>query len=649
MVASARCTTAHKIASTMSQRSHISLSFLGLLVLLALQGEYSEAADCEIGLDGECLPTHNNVLECGVYMAPSTLGEDVSMGIYTGKDIKTDDVINFSEIAIPFLFREWGNHVANIKDGELWDRYIWEGPIMDIETYTDTNRHDSRAVFVPGVGCTVNSILDMHNIHSTHGSVYDTAGLHRAKDPGTGAFCPYHSAETTAAKDIVAGSELFAEYGDYWIPDIPGAQVLFDDLMIRAEDFLQDDYLTFVQDHPKLSTEAKEDLYELVKNFPIKNQVYTTLPRNVPWSKVEDKLKELNKKDEDRTTDEGSAVRDFVVKQHHRSIDWLNRRGYCQDHIYPKNSEIPQAGRGAFATRDLPKGTIVGYSPLVHMGTRGLDILDIEFENDDGSTERHAYDLVINYSFDHANSTVMLTPYGGMVNFINHSPKPNVAVRWPNKRLIAHLPEYLEYSPEKLADVVEKIGLSFEYVALRDIAKDEEVVMDYGPEWQKAWDAHVQSWKPVEDAEKYVHTTDWKETDLRTAEELKTNPYPPNFITMCRSSYKVNPETGENEWLPVLRDHGPHRMYCEVIGRKQYLDPDKDNEEVTRYTVKIQLDENDDNSWVEVTQVPRDEIFLYDGAFTQDWHLPNVFRQPIGIPDSILPDAWRNGPKVAPF
>lgn len=93
------------------------------------------------------------------------------------------------------------------------DRYIWEGSVVDLETYVETDLEMSRAGFIPGIGCTINSIMDMHNIDSTHGSTYDTSGLHRSKDPGAGASTPYHDSLTEASEDIPAGSELFAEYG----------------------------------------------------------------------------------------------------------------------------------------------------------------------------------------------------------------------------------------------------------------------------------------------------------------------------------------------------------------------------------------------------------------------------------------------------
>ena len=121
---------------------------------------------------------------------------------------------------------------------------------MEIETAIDSNRAASRAVFVPGVGCTVNSVLDESNIQSTHGSVYDTAGVHRATDPGAGAFSPYMGAKTlTGKRALPAGAELFAAYGDYWIPDIPGAQVTMHPQMDAAEEFLTKEYYPFVREH----------------------------------------------------------------------------------------------------------------------------------------------------------------------------------------------------------------------------------------------------------------------------------------------------------------------------------------------------------------------------------------------------------------
>jgi hypothetical protein len=39
--------------------------------------------------------------------------------------------------------------------------------------------------------------------------------------------------------------------------------------------------------------------------------------------------------------------------------------------------------------------------------------------------------------------------------------------------------------------------------------------------------------------------------------------------------------------------------------------------------------------------VPRDAIRFWDLPYTSDLQLRNAFRHEIGIPDSILPEAWR--------
>jgi hypothetical protein len=530
-----------------------------------------------------------------------------------------------------FFFTNLITYLTNLltslfKDGVLWERYVWEGPVTDIETYVETDRDQSKAVFVPGIGCTVNSIMDMHNIESTHGSVYDTAGLHRKQDPGSGAFTPYHSSLTTAVTDIPPGSELFASYGDYWIPLIPGAQVTNDETMDAAETFLRQEFWPWIQAHGAAMTATlKQGMWELTQNkFPYYSKEYTVLP-NVPWTRVEEALQEL-------PPDE-SIVRKFIRQQSIRTPEWLNQYGRCQDHIQPGRSTIEQAGRGAFAFRPLPKGTIVGYAPLVHIGYYGRDILSIDY--DDG--ERQQYDLIINYSFGHGNSTVLLTPYGGMVNYINHAGKEraNVKVRWPLQDMVAHKMDWLTKDIPFLRDTVDKIGLSFEYIALRDIEEGEEIFMDYGDEWEEAWNEHVRTWTPPEGAEDYVHTTEWaKEPYFRTEKELESNPYPPNFNMMCQESYRVGPDGGY-EWVALLHD-GPERVYCNVLERSE------GRTAPYAYTVSMKLAEGDE---IQVTGVPKSGIFLYDKAFSADWHLPNAFRHPIAIPDDIFPESWINLPE----
>ena len=91
--------------------------------------------------DGVCTPPSPPIVvanpqqpaECGLYMAPSTLGEGANLGMYAGTNIAKGVDIQ-QEIAIPLLFRDWegpsffhqypnvveGDH----DDGALWFRYV---------------------------------------------------------------------------------------------------------------------------------------------------------------------------------------------------------------------------------------------------------------------------------------------------------------------------------------------------------------------------------------------------------------------------------------------------------------------------------------------------------------------------------------------
>jgi SET domain len=540
---------------------------------------------------------------------------------------------------------------------------------MDLESYTDTDRDDARAAFVPGVGCTINGMIDMNNIESTHSSTYDTAGLHRSKDPGTTAFCPFHSAISNAIDmNIPAGSEIFAAYGGEWIPDIPGARVTYNEPMDSADDFMVRDYYPFIaQNQDRLSPELKDGLWSFMKSLPLYSKVYSNLPTYVPWSEVEEVLasqREKIKRGESvappgvsatEAKRSSSIVRSFIQKTSRRTLEWLNEHGRCQDHIQPLISTIPQAGRGAFATRDLPQGTVVGYSPLIHVGADGIPLYTLEYIDDvvDEKTKktkkkrRKQLDLVVNYSFGHPNSTIMLTPYGGMINYINHAPTvanerngnrtANVQVRWPLHEMIAHKPHWLNKSASYFHYAAEKIGLSFEYMALRDIKQGEEVFMDYGPAWEAAWEKYVADWRPVPGADEYVHSTEWKEPFLRTSKELVANPYPPNLITLCRESYSLNTTASRFEYVPPLNLEDGSRLYCTVLDRVE-LFAGSDSPEY-RYTVEFTTDDDDT---VVVHNYDKIGVAMYNKAYTSDFHLPNAFRHAIHIPDHIFPPAWKN-------
>ena len=187
---------------------------------------FGEATNTCSAETGTC---HNNMsgldrIDCGVYMAPSTIGDHSNLGIYTAKAMKNGEKVPYPEIIIPMLWRIFDEHPESaLTDGELWDRYIWEQYIGGLEVFEDLERGKERtSCFIPGVGCTVNSMLELGNIDSAQGSEFDE--IVDRSSPGAGAFSPYHSAPTIISSPegfqdgVEAGQELFATYGDHWIP-----------------------------------------------------------------------------------------------------------------------------------------------------------------------------------------------------------------------------------------------------------------------------------------------------------------------------------------------------------------------------------------------------------------------------------------------
>jgi hypothetical protein len=112
----------------------------------------------------------------------------------------------------------------------------------------------------------------------------------------------------------------------------------------------------------------------------------------------------------------------------------------------------------------------------------------------------------------------------------------------------------LERTVESLEDQWTS-GLMLEFIATRDIQPGEEVFINYGDEWQKAWDEHVKNWEAIPPEKDYNNLTLWAQetamssgkdgyvraevfntqikTPIRTVDEQKTDPYPQSLELQC--------------------------------------------------------------------------------------------------------------------
>lgn len=305
-----------------------------------------------------------------------------------------------------------------------------------------------------------------------------------------------------------------------------------------------------------------------------------------------------------------------------RTPEWLQRHGLCADHIVPKQATDPQMGRGAFAKRRLPRGTMVAAAPLQIFRDR-KHFAKMEPEK-----------LIVNYSFQPRGSTMLLFPYGQGFGFINHSrEKANVKLRWSTYHL--NHPQWLDLPVEQFWVMQYPGSMMVEVVALRDIKEDEEIFMDYGPEWQDAWDRHVKQWKPVKDD--YVYPQDMDRTQpFRTLDEQKANPYASNLLTVCDTGNRHRKRGSTTmKWTPSRR--WPEELVqCDILSR----DKSPDNGGSYVYKTALRLPKRA-GSFID-TDVPQSAIWFVDKPYASDQHLASAFRHPMMLPDDMTPPHWRN-------
>jgi SET domain len=360
----------------------------------------------------------------------------------------------------------------------------------------------------------------------------------------------------------------------------------------------------------------------------------------------------------------GTAKFSLVGHSDARSLDWLATNGRCIDNIKPGKSEIPQAGHGAFATRRIQKGQVVAPIPVAQGLRKHMELYNVANPNNpDGRFVLVGKQLIINYCFGHADSSLLLFPYGPVVNYLNHnSTSYNAELKWSD--LPTHRSDLLEKSPNEITRI-DELGLVLELVATRDIEAGEEVLIDYGSKWESAWNDHVAHWKPPTSklAASYVQaaTLNGRHEWLRTRAELVLRPYPDNVQTICFVAGLVNDNesqgmAGATTWVDIgerLLSHTKSAIPCQVWERvigeglkeekhvtMQDLWAMDSSESDAKVTYNVKVYRKDSNFFMK--GLPRRAIKFFDKQYTSDQFLTNGFRHEMHLPDHLVSAAWKD-------
>lgn len=283
-----------------------------------------------------------------------------------------------------------------------------------------------------------------------------------------------------------------------------------------------------------------------------------------------------------------------------------------------------------------------------------------------------------NYCFADPESTVLLCPYGAGVNYLNHPSdkrRVNVRIRWAqqqhfvgeeennnnnNKNLYHNHTLVTHGSLDDLIATQHKSHLAWEYVTTQDVQPDEELFLDYGPEWHAAWIQHQTQQRDPND--NYISARQYNrlfhDLPLRTMEQVKYDPYPDNLHLRCHTHLQWEPADRQAEYVWAEKDRG---LACRVLHR--FVEHNNNNQEVLLYTVQLELHLPSDAArrrrlppivdphaaahtnfvWVTRTDVPHSALRFFDRPYTTPWSRSSTaFRHPIGMPPGLFPEQWKN-------
>jgi hypothetical protein len=478
--------------------------------------------------------------QCELYMGPSSI-PNAGIGMYTAVDIEEGGMVGEDEIVVPLV-----NYLGSswmLPDEVLWVKDSTH-ELLVFEGYGSTES------FIPGFGAAINCHMGLNNVDHSFATMFKT-NLHPSKDPGTLGRTIWGGITNNALRPIQAGEELFVDYGEHWFTHrkldfIP----MYDDFVV-ADNLVREFYLkyhgTILHGDDGDDRTVLQSVWDTIRNVS-SLRVKFALPESI------DHLTEAY--------DVGTARYGLGGYQSFRNSSWFSQEGLCIDHLYVDESNIPQAGLGAFLKRSLSKGDVVSPFPLLHLPRSNLIYFHEEEDDMDDTTSQeeatrklgsNRTQLMMNYCFSHDKSQVMLLPYSPVVNYINHgpdisrsttsgnTPKANVELRWSKRSFggINKNDEWFHLSGEQL--LTKGFGLLMELVALRDIEAGEEILYDYGSDWEREWNTFVsERWEPSDMAVKYVDPTIMNEP-LRKSQEICTEEdeikgihrYPPNIHTGC--------------------------------------------------------------------------------------------------------------------
>mmetsp|Transcript_10358 Transcript_10358/g.12019 ORF Transcript_10358/g.12019 Transcript_10358/m.12019 type:complete len:693 (+) Transcript_10358:130-2208(+) len=674
-----------------------SVTCLFLLTSISMLHHVTNATLTETG------PTEDES-KCKLYMAPTStilISEDddevspIKLSMYAGTNIPQGTIIGRPEIGIPLtdinthmkqtVYQSQQQKQKIIKNKQEFlaaqSSFMWNAQPVSAQYETFIN-HDNLNVCIPGVG----GLGNQHpTLVSYAGWNYD-AVVERTIDtkstnvayPNRGAISHYFNVSLQALQDIPAGMEILVD--DLGLEEDEDLYTLKD--FHHADRNLKRIHAFFEKYESDLLPVKKKEMY----NFLLKDVISASHSND---DDGKDTLPLYPKEPSEIASTIQTGTFQYSYPELTKSTEWLEQNGQCLDGLYPGISTIPDIGRGAFASKNFKKGQMIAPAPLMLIPDKSyLDMYKIK-KNGDRLVKGEdvvSKQLLENYSFGHQQSKLRFYPYGINVNFINHkktdpsgtvtgSDGANAKLSWTKQSY--HQSDLLNKNTNELLesgikDVFTSLGMDI--IATRDIAANEEVFIDYGDDWAKAWEDHVSKWDKDQkwptkaldlnsemkfDQNLFFDTESEKnkiiQASLQTGGDGTEYKVPPSVITVCYATWNDldanDGDFGKDSWFKFddrTEKNGHDMQPCSIIDRYNFQrsssEGDKEGDNVNDngtyyYTVELS------NGVTTVKNVPQSFIKYGDRPYSSDMMSNSsigVFRHYIAIPDEMFPQSWRD-------
>jgi len=353
--------------------------------------------------------------QCGLYLAISSTStvDDTNWGIFAGKDIPAKTVIASPDVAINIPHLRANSHPVEEDEDtdpaflsqmvDFFEGYFW----VPETAAAQFELAEGRAVTaIPGAGVLAGYSAKLTNADWSIISSYKRPLMGEApgvSHPARGAHSPFYNAAVVSTQDIKAGSEIFMEFGENWAKEENDDELNVKDYT-RIDETVEQMMEFFKKHKDSLDEDAKSEVYTFLIKDVMKAAIGADKSRRVQT------LLPPNPDDLYKIIEAGGSLK-YSDPSVHRSQEWLEQYGLCIDNLRVGPSTIPNAGRGAFATRKIAAGGLVVPVPLTHVPDKTvLDMHALEL-NANGDLVRKSDEVVtqqlfLNYCFGHPDSSV---------------------------------------------------------------------------------------------------------------------------------------------------------------------------------------------------------------------------------------------------